>query len=225
MAVYDLEEQEQLAEIKAWWRQHGNRVTSVLLAAALVALGWQGWNWYQNKQTAQASYVFTVLEKALEERNGQQIKAAGGELLEKFGGTAYAPLGALMMAKAAVEEGDLKTAKLQLNWVVDHGKGEIQDIGRLRLATLLLDDKAADQAMKLLETKPSPAFTARYADARGDALLAQGKQGEAKAAYKEALAALDAADKANKEQGGQEARMNAPYKQILQQKIDSLGDA
>ncbi len=105
MAVYDLEEQEQLAEMKAWWRLHGNRVTSVLLVAALAALGWQGWNWYQNKQTAQASYVFTVLEKSLEERNGQQIKAAGGELLEKFGGTAYAPLGALMWLRPLWKKG------------------------------------------------------------------------------------------------------------------------
>ena len=42
----DLEEQEQVAELKAWWRQHGNLIVSALLAAALAFAGWQGWRWY-----------------------------------------------------------------------------------------------------------------------------------------------------------------------------------
>src|SRR5713101_7983620 len=50
MAAYDLEEQEQLAELKAWWKEHGG---TVILGAtlALAAFGaWNGWVWYQRSQ-------------------------------------------------------------------------------------------------------------------------------------------------------------------------------
>jgi len=46
----DLEEQEQLAELKAWWKQHGNLIVATVLAAALTFAGWQGWRWYQAGQ-------------------------------------------------------------------------------------------------------------------------------------------------------------------------------
>ena len=82
MATYDLEEQEQLAEIKAWWKQYGNLLTNTLLAAMLVVAAWQGWNWYQRNQVGQASVVYGVLQKAVQEKDTQRIKAASGELLE-----------------------------------------------------------------------------------------------------------------------------------------------
>ena len=124
MATYDLEEQEQLAEIKTWWKQHGNLLLNVLTAAALVVIAWQGWNWYQRNQTAQASLVFNVLQKAVVDNDSPRIKAASGELVEKYGRTGYASLGALTTAKSMLDAGDAKTAKLQLQWVVEHGKDD-----------------------------------------------------------------------------------------------------
>ena len=116
MAAYDLEEQEQLAELKAWWKQYGNQLINVLLVAALVAAAWQGWNWYQRRQTGQAAQVYSVLTRAIAEKDTQRVKAASGELLEKFGSTGYASLGALTTAKAMIDNDDAKTAKLQLQW-------------------------------------------------------------------------------------------------------------
>ena len=117
MATYDLEEQEQLAEIKVWWKQYGNLLVNVLTAAALIVVVWQGWNWYQRSQTAQASLIYNVLQKAVVEKDSQRIKAASGELLEKYSRSNYASLGALTAAKAMIDSGDAKTAKLQLSWV------------------------------------------------------------------------------------------------------------
>lgn len=224
MAVYDLEEQEQLAEMKAWWKQYGNLVTGLVVAASLAIVLWQGWNWYQNRQTAQASAVFAVVQRAAAENDGQRLKAATGELLENFSRSAYAPLGALIAAKASFDAGDLKTAKLQLTWVAEHGKDELKDLARLRLAAVLLDEQAYDEALKQLDGKPGVAYAPRYAEARGDVLLAQGKKAEAKAAFLAALSALEA----NAKSGGsslQNARANAPYRQALEQKADALGDA
>ena len=222
MATYDLEEQEQLAEIKAWWKLYGNLVVNALTVAAVVVIAWQGWNWYQRSQSGQAAMLYDVLQKAVYEKDVQRITAASGELLEKFGGSDYAALGALTAAKAMVEAGDGKTAKLKLLWVVEHSKHELRELARLRLVALLLDEKAYDEALKQLDGKASPAFAARFAESRGDVLSAQGKKVEAVTAYQTALSDLENADKAGDESASQ-SQSNVIYRDLLQQKIDSLG--
>jgi len=225
MATYDLEEQEQIAELKAWWKQYGNLVTGIITAAALAALAWQGWNWYERQQTAQAAVVFASLQKAIASNDAQRIKTASGELADKYGRTAYAPLAALKTARVLVDAGDIKTARVQLAWVVEHGQDGLRDVARLRLAALMLDDKAYDEALKLLEGTPAAGFTARFADARGDVLAAQGKAGEARAAYQAALAGLDGADGGGKGRNSlQDSQANGAYRESLQLKLDALGE-
>ena len=225
MAAYDLEEQEQLAEIKAWWKQYGNLVTGIVIAASIGVLAWQGWNWYQRNQAAQASAVYSVLQRAVLERDTQKTKVAAGELVEKFGSTVYAQLGALTAAKALYESGDLKSAQAQLNWVADNGKDEIKDLGRLRLAAVLLDEKSYDEALKALSASHGAGFDGRFAELRGDVLTAQGKKAEAAAAYKLVLVKLDEGAKDGKTKNSLQAQeVNAPYREMVQQKLDSLGD-
>jgi predicted negative regulator of RcsB-dependent stress response len=224
MATYDLEEQEQLAELKAWWKQYGNLVVGVLTAAAIGVIAWQGWNWYQHNQTGQASMVYNVLQKSVLDKDSQRIKAASGELLEKFGSTTYAPLGALSAAKAMFDAGDVKTAKVQLAWVVEHGKDEFRDLARLRLAAVLLDEKTYDEALKQLDGSFNVAFAVRFAENRGDIFKAMGKPTEARSAYQVALAKLDeAGSKGNNSLQSKQA--NGPYREMLQQKYDSLGES
>ena len=226
MATYDLEEQEQIAEMKAWWQQYGNLLAGIVTAASICVVGWQGWNWYQRNQAAQASLVYSVMQKAVLENDAQRIKAASGELLEKFPGTAYAPLAALMAAKVSFAAGDAKTAKLQLLWVVEHGKDELRDLARLRLASVLLDEQAYDEALKQLDGAPSAGFTVRFQDTRGDILDAQGKTAEARAAYRTALAKLDETDPSGKGKNTlQDRQANAAYREALQQKLDALGES
>ncbi len=228
MATYDLEEQEQIAEIKAWWKQYGNRLVNTATVIALLVLAWQGWNWYQRNQTAQASIVYSVLQQAAQANDTQKVKAASGELLEKFGRTAYAEMAALVSAKVMVESGDAQTAKAQLVWAVEHATNELRDLARLRLAALLLDEKAYDEALKQLEGASVPAFEARFLDMRGDVLSAQGKKTEAVAAYQAALAKLDELVKTGKSgAAGQEwqVRSNAVARELMNQKIDALGGA
>ena len=212
MAAYDLEEQEQLAEIKAWWKQYGNLLMNVLTAAALTVLAWQGWNWYQRNQSAQASQVYHVLSVAVQDNDSQRIKAASGELLEKFSSSTYASLGALSASKAMVDAGDAKTARVQLQWVVDKGKDELRELARLRLTEVLIDEEAYDEALQRLSVAAQPAFAARALELKGDVLSTQGKSDEARRAYH---AALDAGGKV----------MEGPVREILQQKLDALGGA
>ncbi|MGB7502591.1 MAG: tetratricopeptide repeat protein [Azonexus sp.] len=214
MAHYDLEEQEQIASIKTWWKMYGNLVSGVMLAGSLAVIGWQGWNWHQRSQSAQASAIYGVLEQAVAMRDAQKIKAAAGELAEKFSGTSYASLGALVAARQSFEAGDLKTAKAQLTWVADNGKDEIKDLARLRLASVLLDEKAYDEALKQLDAAPAAAFAGRFLELKGDVLAAQDKKPEARTAYKAAL------DKGEVREG-----KGGVGRELLQQKLDNLGEA
>jgi predicted negative regulator of RcsB-dependent stress response len=225
MAAYDLEEQEQLAEIKAWWKQYGNLVTGIVIAASIGVLAWQGWNWYQRNQAAQASAVYGVLQRAVLERDTQKTKVAAGELVEKYSSTVYAQLGALTAAKALYESGDRKSAQAQLSWIAENGKDEIKDLGRLRLAAVLLDEKSYDEALKALSASHGAGFDGRFAEMKGDVLTAQGKKAEAAAAYKLVLAKLSEGTKDGKNKNTLQAQeVNAPYREMVQQKLDSLGD-
>ena len=226
MATYDLEEQEQIAELKAWWKQYGNLLLGLVTVVSLGVVAWQGWNWYQRNQATQAAAVYGVLQNALRDNDMQRIKTATGEVIEKFGGTAYAPLAALTAAKAMVDAGDAKTAKLQLIWVAEHGKDELRDLARLRLAALLLDEQAYGEALQQLAGSMTPGYAARFLGTRGEVLLAEGKRAEARTAYRDALAKLEETDKTGKGRNAlQDQQASAAYREWLQTKLDALGES
>lgn len=223
MAVYDLEEQEQLDELKTWWKMHGNLVTAVVAALALVVVGWQGWGWWQNNQAGQASAIYAGIERAAGSRDAKQARQLAGELIDKFPRTTYAAMGALLSAKVQMEAGDkadgAKNAEAQLQWAADNAKDEaLRDLARLRLATVLLDQKSYDAALKPLSGDFSAAFAPRFNELKGDVLAAQDKKSEAKAAYEASLAALD-----KQEKEGVPGQHKA-YRDVVQTKLDSLGN-
>jgi predicted negative regulator of RcsB-dependent stress response len=208
MANLDLEEQEQLAEAKAFWQRYGNLILTLIMVAALAFSGWQGWQYWQARQALEASATFDALAKAVSDDDAKGVRDASGALLEKFSGTAYAPLGALTSARYFFERGDLKGARAQLQWVVDKtGSDELRDVARLRMVAVLMDEKGYDEALKTLEAKHTEAFAAQFAVARGDALVAKSQAAEARAAYKLAL-------EKSKGQG---------FRESVQMRLDALG--
>ena len=216
MAAFDLEEQEQISQIKGWWEQYGTLVTGLAVALALASVGWQGWQWYQGKQSAEASALYGVLQKAASEKNAQKAREAAGTLLEKYNGTAYADMAALLSAKVQAEAGDLKNARVPLAWAAAKANDPaLRELARLRLATVLFDDKAYDEALAQLQAPTDESLTARFADLKGDILLAQGKREEARAAYKAVVTALEAATKGE----------SVALREIAQAKLDAVGGA
>ncbi|QDZ28173.1 tetratricopeptide repeat protein [Noviherbaspirillum sp. UKPF54] len=208
--AYDLEEQEQLASLKAWWNQYGNLVTWLLIIALAAYAGWTGWNYYQRTQAAQAGQLYEELQKAAASKDNAKVQRAASDMTGKFGRTAYAQMGALAAARSAFDANDLKAAKAQLQWVVEHGSDEYQAIAKIRLAGILLDEKAFDEALKLLSGNFPDAFAGAVADRKGDILAAQNKIEDARTAYK---LALDKTDQKN------------PERQLIQLKLDALGGA
>lgn len=220
MATYDLEEQEQLDELKTWWKMYGNLVTGILVAVALAVAGWQGWNWWQRQQAVKASAVYSSLQTAAMQRDAKRARELAGELIDKYSVTAYAGMGALLAAKIQVDAGDAQNARVQLAWAAENAKDPgLRDLARLRLATVMLDAKAYDDAMKQLAAEPGATFAPRFAELRGDVFAAQGKSAEARNAYDTALAKFDALTRDD------ETRQRAGYKEAVQAKRDSLGAA
>lgn len=219
MAAYDLEEQEQLDELKTWWKMYGHLVTATVSAVAVAIVGWQGWNWWQRQQAAHAAGLYGGLQRAVIQKDAKQARDLAGELIDKYGRTLYASMGAILSAKINAESGELKTARAQLAWAADNGRDEaMRALARLRLAALLIDDNAHDEALKALADEFPVPFQARQAELKGDALAASGKKSDARAAYEAALAKLDAAQKAAPE----DMAKHGAYRDLLQAKRDSL---
>ncbi|MES2260485.1 MAG: tetratricopeptide repeat protein [Pseudomonadota bacterium] len=206
--AYDLEEQEQLDSLKAWWAKYGNLTSWVLIAGMAAYSGWTGWNYYQRNQAASASALYDELQNAVIAKDGAKVARVAGDMENRFASTAYAPMTALAAAKTAFEANDLKGAKTQLQWVLDHGNDEYKAIARVRLAGVLLDEKAYEEALKVLAAETPAQFAGAVADRKGDVLVAQNKLAEARTAYQ---AALNATDKKN------------PGRQLIQLKLEAIG--
>ncbi|MDO8786948.1 MAG: tetratricopeptide repeat protein [Sulfuritalea sp.] len=218
MATYDLEEQEQLDELKTWWKMYGNLVTGILVVVALAVVAWQGWNWWQRQQAVQASALFSSLQTAAVQKDAKRARELAGELIDKYSATSYAGMGALVAARIQVDAGDAKNARVQLAWAAENAKDPAyRELARLRLAAVMLDEKAYDEAMKQLAAEPVAAFAPRFAELRGDVFAAQGKTAEARNSYDLALAKFDALAK------GDESRRSGGYKEVVQAKRDALG--
>ncbi|MDD5241435.1 MAG: tetratricopeptide repeat protein [Sulfuricella sp.] len=206
---FDLEEQEKVDELKAWWKQNGSTVLLAVAVFAAVVAGMQGWRYYQKSQQQQAAQVYEAVQSGIQGRDIKRIRDAAGQLIEKYPATPYASRAALLVAGANYELGDAKSAKAQLQWVVEHAKEDgARDVARLRLAGILLDEKNYAEAMKALETQHQKAFDGLFADLKGDVLAAQGKMAEARAAYQAALEKIDE---------------KSTYRQVVQMKLDGLG--
>ncbi len=206
--AYDLEEQEQLDEFKAWWKKNGSMATNLVLAALVAYTAWQGYGYYQNTKAVEASALYQTLV-VTELTKTTEIKAQSAKLMEDFSGTPYAGRAAVFAAKANFAAQDSKSAKSQLEWATKNAKeSAIKAIASLQLAGILYEEKSYDEANKVLAAITDKGYIGLKANMQGDVLLAQGKQAEAKKAYQAALEGLDAQGKMH---------------QYTQQKLDSLG--
>jgi len=211
MAALDLQEQEQIEGIKAWWKENGNFVLGALLVVVVAMGGWRGWQYYQNKQSAEAATLYAEFTRQLESNDAKRVNDAAAAVMEKFSGTAYASRAALLAAQVNEFSKDVAKAKTQLQWVIDHaGEATLKDVARLRLAAILMDEKSYEGAMKLLNAAHPDSFNGLYADLKGDVLSAQGKSDEARTAYKLAFEKTDE---------------KSMYRNLIQMKMDALGAA
>jgi len=183
----DLEEQEQLAEIKHFWNEYGNLITWAVIVVFGSIAAWNGWQYWQRAQAAQASALYEEVERAAQAGDASRLERAFSDMKDKFGRTTYAQQAGLLAARIFAEKGNTDAAKGALGWVADKASDEgLQAVARLRLASIMMEAKAYDEALKYLSGDFPKEFEALVADRRGDVYNLQGKKAEAKAEYSKA---------------------------------------
>jgi predicted negative regulator of RcsB-dependent stress response len=205
----DLEEQEQLAEIKHFWNQYGNLITWAMIVIFGSIAAWNGWQYWQRTQAAQASAMYDEVERAAQAGDTSRVERAFSDMKDKFGGTTYAQQAGLLTAAVMQEKGKTEAANAALGWVADKASDEgYQAVARLRLASVQIEAKAYDDALKQLSADFPREFAPLVADRRGDVYNLQGKKAEAKAEYEKAYKGL-------------EERID--YRRLVEVKLSALG--
>jgi len=211
MSTIDSHEQEQLDALKAWWKENRNWLITAVSIAIVAYASFSLWKNYQSRQAAEAATLYAEVLKQVASNDPKRINDSVAALVDKYSGTAYASRAQLLAVQTNLQARDLPRAKSQLEWVIAHAsESGLQDTARLKLSSILLDEKDYAAAIKLLDATHPEAFTGLFADLKGDVLAAQGKVEEARAAYKLAFDKMDS---------------KSAYRNLIQLKMDGLGMA
>lgn len=201
-------DEEQLEDIRRWWKKNGQAVTIGLIIGLAAVFGTRAWVDYQERQRLSASAEYEQLESELGQGNSEAVLSRGKYLIDNYARTPYAVLAALTLAKIQADKGDLAAARERLQWAVDHARmPEFVHIARLRLARVIAAQGDAAQALKLVEGVDAGAFAPSYDELKGDLYLAAGDRDKARAAYQKAIGELE----------------SGPGSEALQTKLDDLG--
>ena len=205
----DLEEQEQLDQLKHFWKQYGNPITWALIAILGAVAAWNGYHVWQRNQSIQASAMFDEVEKVIRGGDTQKAERAFADMKDRFAKAVYTQQAGLMVAKLAYESGKPDVAKTTLNWLADNASDPAYaSVARLRLSAVLVEAKAFDEALKVLGAGISEEFAALAADRKGDIYSLQDKKADAKVAYQKAYQAFD---------------VQSEYRRLVGVKLNALG--
>ncbi len=211
MSELDLQEQEQVDALKAWWKDNGKWVVGALVIGLLGFAGLQFWKSQQANQAEEALKLYAEVVKQISTNDAKRVGDAADALASRYGSSAYASRAQMLASQASLQAGDIPHAKTQLMWVIGHASETgLQDTARLKLASVLLDEKKYDDALTQLDAAHPESFTGLYADLKGDVLSAVGKVPEARVAYQQALDKTD---------------IKSAYRNLIQLKLDGLGAA
>ncbi len=186
-------DQEQIDLLKTWWRKNGMPIIAGVAIGLGGLYGWRAWQMDVRADTEEASGRFQqlVTDLAANETDPPKTDTLAGQaqqIIDEHGDTVYATFATLVLARLAVEAGDLDKARGHLQWVIDHTRhAPLKRLAKLRLARLLLSAGEADKARALVDELKNGPESASYQELKGDVLRAQGKLAEARRAYDEAL--------------------------------------
>lgn len=205
----DLEEQEQLDQLKHFWSTWGTLISSVLIVVFGCVAAWNGYQFWQNRQATQASALLDAIENAVQNDDQSRVQQAFLDIKNKYAATVQAGQAGLLIAKMQSDQGNAEAAKATLDWIAGNSSDEAyKSVARLRLASLLIEKKSYNEALQSLSQKFSEDFDAIVADRKGDIFLLQAKKQDAIIEYTRAY-------KAFSEQ--------SEYRRLVEIKLNSLG--
>jgi predicted negative regulator of RcsB-dependent stress response len=210
-----LDEREQAEQLKQWFKENWLWMAAGIGLGLGGLYGWQGWNAYLDGKSRAAAERFTAMLQAFESQDPARGQELAGEITGQYGSTPYADQAVLVLARVAVEQGNLDEAATRLRQVMEQSKDkELALVARLRLARVQLAQGKHDEALATLDSTDATAVGAAVAELRGDVLLARGDEAAALEAYRKALA-----------EGATPAETGVIDTELLQLKIDELAGA
>lgn len=205
----NLEEQEQIDQFKHFWKTYGNWILTVAVLALAAYASWTGYRYWQNSQAARAAVINEQVQSAIQSKDWAAVQRAVGDVQKDYPRTDYAQQASLAAAKAFHDGGKADEARQALEWVAASGANAgYQAVARLRLASLAVEAKDYDGALKQLAGNLPPEFAPLASDKRGDILMAQGQRDEARKAYEQAYKTLPA---------------DNGYRNLIEVKLNALG--
>jgi predicted negative regulator of RcsB-dependent stress response len=206
---YDLQEQEQLAQIKHFWARYGNFITWLLVAVLGAFAAWNAWQYWQRKTALEAAALYDEIDRVAKAGDVPRVVRVWADIQQQAGGSAQAQQAGLLAARVLYDSGDVPAARQALAFVVERAQDPgVAALARLRLSAIELDAGDAAQALQRLSVAPPPAFAALFADRRGDILWSQGQRQEAREAYRQAWAAMP---------------VEVEYRRMVEAKLNALG--
>jgi predicted negative regulator of RcsB-dependent stress response len=205
----DLEEQEQIDQIKHFWKLYGNVITWFLIVVLGSFAAWNFYQYWQRNQASQAAVLFDELDKTVQTADAARIERVFADMKDRFASTAYAQQAGLLVAKQYVGMGQLEPAKTALAWVADKSSDVgYQAIAKLRLAAILLEAKKFDESLAQLSGTFPAGFEALAADRKGDVFLLKGDKTQALTEYEKAYRLFE---------------VRSDYRRMVEVKLNALG--
>ncbi|WP_296491329.1 tetratricopeptide repeat protein [Rhodoferax sp.] len=205
----NLEEQEQLDQIKHFWKQYGNAITWVVIVVLGAFASWNLYNYWQRSQAQQAAVLFDEVDRAVQAADAARMERVFSDMKDKFSSTVYAQQSGLLVAREFIALGKPDAAKAALGWVAEKSSDAgYQALARLRLASIAIESKSYDEAMSLLNLAYPASFNALVADRKGDVFILQGDKAKATAEYEKAYRLFDP---------------RTEYRRLVEVKLNALG--
>ncbi|MFN9475883.1 YfgM family protein [Acidovorax sp.] len=205
----DLEEQEQLDQLKHFWNQWGTLISCVLIVVCGSLAAWNGYQYWQSRQATKAAALFDAVDVANRAKDQARVEQAFGDLKASYAGTPQAAQAGFLVARGLIEAAKPDEAREVLAWVAANaGDDGFKALAKLRLAAVLTEQKKYDEALAQLSGSLPAAFDGVAADHRGDILMLQDKRTEALAQYTKAYKAMSE---------------DVEYRRLVEVKLNSLG--
>lgn len=185
-----LNEQEQWELVRNWVRQNGVWLLAGVVLASAGLWGWRSWQAHREAMLLEAGGQYRQVLAAMGRSDLPAVIVAADKLAAAHPHTGYADQAQLEAARLQVENNQLPAALARLQQVEAGTRDqELKLVVRLRIARLQIEQNRIDDALATLNAARPGAFAGRYAEVRGDALLAKGDRSGALKAYREAQSA------------------------------------
>ena len=184
--AYSIEEEQEINQLKDWWKENGKTIIVAFILGVGGMFGWRYWQAHQAEQIAQASAQYDALIYSAEQ-DEQAKKANIEQFVQANSKTAYAVFTLLDEAKKATEKQDFAAAEANLNQALTQSQDEVlTSIVALRLSAVQFQLGQLDNALTSLNQVKGESFNARKAILTGDIQVAKGDKVAAKNSFEQA---------------------------------------